>query len=402
MEKIHSPETMKLLFFTSKPIYPSVDGGCFASEKLLSCLLHANIDVQYATLSTNKHPFDLSKFPEDLAKTIKPIDYYVNTDVRALSALKSLFTSNSYNTNRFYSIEVEALLIELIKQESFDGIIFDSLYTLPYLDAVRAIFKGKITTRTHNVEYKLWEHYSAEASGLKKWYLRRLAKDLKRFELKKLSQVDAVLSISKDDSLEFKKVGVKTEIVDIAVNIDIRENNVPTSNHRIYHLGMMDWEPNRQAVNQLIDWMPELRKLVPTLELHIAGSKSEEFVEKDEQNGIYVHGFVDSVEDFTRKNGLLVSPIRAASGVRIKFLEAMASGIPIITTALGALGIEHETCSCLCISETKEEFFANIAELTSNQEKREEIGRNALSYINKNHNIDTISQRIVEIFETNT
>ena len=401
---------MKLLFFTSKPIYPSVDGGCFASEKFLACLLNANIDVQYITLSTEKHPFDLAKFPLDLANKIKPINYYVNTEVRPIAAFRALFNSNSYNTDRFYTAEVEALLIELIKNDSFDGIVFDSLYTLPYFDAIRAVFKGRITVRTHNVEHRLWEHYTEEAAGLKKWYLRRLTNDLKQFELKKLAQVDAILSISKDDTADFMKSGLKTKIVNIPVNIDISKDQGSISStakgrigaNRIYHLGMMDWEPNRQAVNQLISWMPEFRKRIPTLELHVAGSKSEEFIQKDEQNGVYVHGFVDSVDDFAKTHGILVSPILAASGVRIKFLESMALGIPIVTTSLGALGIDHESCECLCIAETKDEFFAHIEELTSNPSKREEIGRNALNYIDKNHNIDTISQRIVETFESNT
>lgn len=393
---------MKLLFFTSKPIYPSIDGGCFASEKFLSCLLHANAEVQYVTLSTNKHPFDLTKFPKELKKRIKPIDYYVDTDVRAFDALKSLFNSKSYNIERFYSSEVEALLVGLIKTEAFDGIVFDSLYVLPYLKEVRSNFKGKIAVRTHNVEHRLWQHYASEASGLKKWYLKRLARDLKKFELKKLSKVDAILSISNDDTADFKKSGIHTKIVNVPVNIETNTSHVSTVSNRMYHLGMMDWEPNRQAVNQLVEWMPELRERIPNLELHIAGSKSKEFIQQNEEQGIFVHGFVDCVDDFAQNHGILVSPIRAASGVRIKFLEAMALGIPIVTTTLGALGIDHTNRNCLCIAETKEAFFNHIEELTTNASKREEIGLNALNYIDKNHNIDTISQTIVEVFETNT
>lgn len=393
---------MKLLFFTSKPIYPSVDGGCFASEKFLSCLLHANVDVQYATLSTNKHPFDISQFPKELSEQINPIDYYVDTDVRAFAAFKSLFNAHSYNIERFYSSEVETLLIELVKAESFDGIVFDSLYTLSYLTGIRSVFKGKITVRTHNVEHRLWEHYASESSGLKKWYLNRLARDLKRFELKKLAKVNAILSISNDDTADFKKMGIKTEIVNVPVNIAVSSSEIKTVNNRIYHLGMMDWEPNRQAVNQLIEWMPALRERIPNLEFHVAGSKSEEFIQPDEKQGIFVHGFVDCVNDFAQNYGFLVSPIRSASGVRIKFLEAMALGIPIVTTSLGALGIDHTSCNCLCIAETKDAFFNYIEELSTNSVKREEIGRNALNYIDKNHNIDTISQTILEVFETNT
>ena len=393
---------MKLLFFTSKPIYPSVDGGCLASNKFLACLLRAKIDVQYVTLSTNKHPFDINQFPSELVERIHPIDYFVNTDVSIFPALKSLFSSNSYNADRFYLSEIEALIIELVKKESFDGIIFDSLYTLPYLEGIKPIFKGKIGVRTHNVEFRLWEQYAKDSSWIKKLYLKQLAKDLKRFELKKLKEVDVILSISKDDSSEFRSLGVKTSIADIPVNMEIGTTNTNIVDNRIYHLGMMDWEPNRQAVNLLVEWMPELRKRNPQLELHIAGSKSQEFIQEDVENGIRVHGFVESVDNFAKNHGMLVSPIQAASGVRIKFLEAMAIGVPIITTSVGALGIEYQACNCISIAESKEDFMSQIEEFSSNSGKREEIGQNALNYIDKNHNIDTISQRIVEIFEGNS
>jgi len=393
---------MKLLFFTSKPIFPAIDGGCFASNQFLSALLHAEVDVQYATLSTNKHPLNLSKFPKELIKQVNPIDYFVNTDVSILPALKSLFNSRSYNADRFYLPEIETLLLELIKKHNFDGIIFDSLYTLPYLNAVKSKFHGKIAVRTHNVEFQLWEQYAQNASGIKKWYLKRLAKDLKRFEKKKLNKVDAIFSISKDDSAAFKELGVSKPILDIPVAIALNENTFEIASNRIYHLGMMDWEPNKQAVQLLVDWMPEIRKQLPNLELHIAGAKSEEFIEEDLQNGIHVHGFVDSVDKFIGNHGILVSPIQTASGIRIKFLEAMAMGVPIITTSVGALGIDYQSNNCLSIAESKEDFISNIVELSTNPTKREEIGRNAQIYIQKNHNIDTVSQRIVEVFQGNS
>lgn len=393
---------MKLLFFTSKPIYPSVDGGCFASEKFLSCLLHAEIDVQYITLSTNKHPFDLNQFPVDLVNNVNPINYFVNTDIKPFAALKSLFNSRSFNADRFFSTEIESQIKQLITTNNFDGIVFDSLYTLPYLNGIRSVFSGKMAVRTHNVEHQLWEQYAKDSSGLKKWYLKRLARDLKKFELAKLSEIDEILSISTDDSKEFNRLGISTKITDVRVPVRMNDNPSPSQAQRIYHLGMMDWEPNRQAVNTLVSWMPELRNRMPNLELHIAGSHSKECIQADEQNGIFVHGFVESVDVFVRTHGMLVSPIKAASGVRIKFLEAMAQGVSIITTSVGALGIDYENCNCMRIAETKSDFLAEIETLISNPSKQEEIGRNAMNYIHKNHNIDAISQTIFEVFEPNT
>ncbi len=393
---------MKLLFFTSKPIFPSVDGGCFASEKMLLSLLKAEIDVRYVTLSTNKHPFDEADFTRKMIHKFHPTNFFINTDVRPISAAFHLLKPGSYNADRFYSKDIETKLLELIKSENFDGIVLDSLYSLPYFEAIRSNFSGQIVARTHNVEHQLWEQYAEDARGLKKWYLKRLAKDLKSFEMSALAKVDAILSISKDDTSEFKRLAIQTPISEIPVSIEVAKTPALIAENRIYHLGMMNWEPNRQAVNELVSWMPELRKRLPQLELHIAGSGSKEMVEANEDLGIFVHGFVECADDFARNHGILVSPMRAASGVRIKFLEAMAQGVPIISSQTGALGIDHESSECLIIAHSREEFFERISDLISNPSKGEEIARNALNYIDKNHNIDDISKRIVEVFKRNT
>ncbi len=393
---------MKLLFLTSKPIFPSRDGGCYASEKFLNCILHSGVEVKHVTLSTPKHPFDESAYPSEIIRATQPINFFVDTSVRPLSAFLHLFKSGSYNCDRFYSVSVESALIELVQTEHVDGIILDSLFTTPYLKALRAIFKGKIVVRTHNVEHQLWEQYGAEASGLKKWYFKRLARDLKQFEIKQLNAVDEILSISKDDSERFKSLGIHTKITEIPVAVAVNENTLPSEGASLYYIGAMDWKPNQQAVAELIAWMPRLRESLPNLELHIAGSKSTEFLSSDKANGIFVHGYVKSMEDFSIEHGILVSPIRSASGVRIKFLEAMAAGIPIITTQLGALGIDLSQSDCMCIAETEAEFTQHITSLILDPEKRREIGANAKDYIRKNHTIDTISQAIIDVFGGNS
>ena len=149
---------MKLLFFTSKPIFPSVDGGCFASEKMLLSLLKAEIDVRYVTLSTNKHPFDEADFTRKMIHKFHPTNFFINTDVRPISAAFHLLKPGSYNADRFYSKDIETKLLELIKSENFDGIVLDSLYSLPYFEAIRSNFSGQIVARTHNVEHQLWEN----------------------------------------------------------------------------------------------------------------------------------------------------------------------------------------------------------------------------------------------------
>ena len=135
-------------------------------------------------------------------------------------------------------------------------------------------------------------------------------------------------------------------------------------------------------------------------ELHLAGKGVEVHIDEQDASGLHVHGFVEDIDGFVNDHGILVSPIRIGSGIRVKILESMALGKPIITTAIGAAGIEYEKSKCLTIAESREDFIQAMTELSSNAHLREEIGRNAHSYIRKNHNIEEISKQLLELLQS--
>ncbi len=87
------------------------------------------------------------------------------------------------------------------------------------------------------------------------------------------------------------------------------------------------------------------------------------------------------------KSGTLVTPIQSGSGIRIKLLEAMALGIPCITTKLGASGIDL-SLSGVQIADTQQDFVDLILKLHSNETLREEVGKKSRDYISKVHSFD--------------
>ena len=390
---------MRVLYISNKPIFPTIDGGCVAMENFLNCLLHANLKVKHLYIETDKHPFIKDAYPADISEKITPEGCFINTEVRVSKAIPSLFKKGSYNIDRFYDRTMEQLIVKTLKSEQFDCIILESLFLTPYTASIKKNTKSKLFVRTHNVESLLWKSFAENTRfGLKKKYLEKLAKDLHSHEILTLNNVDGILGISEDDLVAFKQLGVQTPFVHIPVAISVDKEQSENGN-MLFHLGAMNWQPNIEAVEELIELFKELRETNRDLELHIGGSKSKEVVKEDRANGVYVDGFIEDLNEFAHTNGILVSPIRSGSGIRIKILEMMAIGIPVITTTLGALGIDHEEAKCLITANTKEELLKACQQLIDNKDDRVALGKRAMAYIRKNHDIELISKDILEFIE---
>lgn len=390
---------MRVLFITSKPIFPLVDGGCVASNQFLQTLLNANVDVTHLTIATEKHPFDSNAYPSDLVSKIGLKHVSIKTAVKAHTAFFHLFKSGSYNISRFCDERMEKLILSTISGTEFDAVILDSLYATAYLSTVRSHFKGSIFVRTHNVESEIWRGYADDTGGIKKWYLSRLQRDLVNYEKETLNSVDGVFSISIDDTYFFKEWGITSPVHTISVAVKPATRQADYSRRDFYHLGSMDWEPNVEAVKELKRYFQRVKKINQSAELHIAGKFSEQHIANREKEGIFVHGFVENPDDFAIDKGILVTPIFSGSGIRIKILEAMSLGIPVITTPTGALGIDYRNADCLKIAETQDGFVQKMRLLYEHEDLRKEIGENAANYIRKNHNIDAISQKLVEVLQ---
>ncbi len=388
---------MKILYITSKPIFPTIDGGCVAMERFLASLLAAGIEVKHLLIETDKHRFKLSAYPDEVYQKSQPEHIKVNTQVTPFGVLKHLFKKGSYNVDRFYDPKMLVLILDTLTKDNYDSVIFDSLFSTPYLDAIKKEFSGKLFIRTHNVEYELWKGYAKDARGIKQWYLNRLSRDIKKYEIETLAKVDGIFSISSIDSETFREMGVNTQIHDISVAVESSNLQHNYINNKPYHLGSMDWIPNQEAVERLIRITPKVRELIPNMELHVAGLNADNYVRSNQANGIVVHGFVQKISTFGSEHGILVTPIQSGSGIRIKILEAMSIGLPVLTTRIGAQGIDYENTECLLIAESDEEFVNGIVKLIKNQKLRQKIGMNAIDYIRKNHTIEDVSQKLLEI-----
>lgn len=383
---------MKVLYITSKPPYPIIDGGCFASAQFLRTLMKGGFDIRHFTISTEKHPFELEEYPEKVRKKIAPKSVFVKTKVKPVQAVKGLLTEGSYNVKRFYSEDAMQQIISLLESDT-DLIILDSLFSSPYLSELRNRSNAKIYLRSHNVEHLIWEELAMHSKSIaKRPILKKLAKDLKKYELDILNDFDGILTITNEDKITFGKLGIKTPLITVPIPVELPKITPDYSVNNLFHIGSMYWEPNVEAVETLIEWIPDLLKEIPDLRLHLAGGGLNGSYRKQNPSVIVEDGFVEDVYEYAAQKGILVSPIISGSGVRVKILEMMALGTPIITTRKGALGISD--LNTLLIADSKEEFHAAIIRLVRDEKLRETLGIKARNFIENNHSIDVISKHL--------
>ncbi len=382
---------MKVLVLGSRIPYPMHDGGAKASYQLLQILNDLNHEVTFFSFNTKKH-FASAQVIEDEFSFCKVITHDLDGSIKPYYALKSFIAGKSYNLSRFSSKAANNKLEKLLEEETFDVVHFESLFTIPFLKVVQENHQGPLILRQHNAENKIWDRLSKSSKGLKKRYISALARQLKKEEEMALPHFNAIIGISQEDTDYFQRFNKNAAYISVA-----QEQYTPIpviKPHALCHIGSMEWQPNIQAVEWFLDaiW-DEVRRLNPKAEFHIAGKSLDKKDPRFKKPNVINHGEVSDSNEFLRNNGVLVIPLQSASGVRMKALEAMAHGIPIISTQIGVSGLAVEHGKEVWLGDSPEEMIQGVQQLLNGSEEALRMGKNGWDYVNQNFSIQALSQK---------
>lgn len=397
---------MRILQLCHKPPFPPVDGTAIAMSNLTRGLLRNGAHIEVLAMNTYKQ-YCNEKNREIFEKEVGSYTLVeIDIRIKAIDAFKNLFTNESYNISRFVSDDFQQNLSVFLDENQYDVVLFDSLFTTPYVDLVKSKHQGLIVHRSHNVEFNIWENLAKnEKNLLRKTYLIFLSRRLKKFELSVLKNFDLIATISKPDLLAYKGNGVKTDMFHLPFGINLSDYAFykPKANQRLklYHVGSMNWIPHQEAFRWFFDsvWS-RLTHLEDSLELHLAGTAMPDWVKEKASTNVFVSdGYVEGNE-FAKDKDLLIVPSFSGSGIRIKIIEAMAAGKPVLTTVNGAMGIECSHEENILISDRYQDWIDYINELVQTPQKREMLGLNARQFCSDYH--DFIKQANQLINKLNT
>ena len=390
MQQSDNQRPMRILVLCNKMPYPSNDGGTIATLNMIMGLATQGNTIDVLAMQTHKHNFPLTKLSDELRQNINWHSVWIDTDINPLRLLKNLlFSQLPYNAERFVSKEFNEKLKELL-QNNYDIVQLEGLYLTSYIDTIRKKSKSIISLRAHNVEQQIWERLvETETNPLRRIYKRILCRRIGRLEKLTLSKIDLLVPITQNDAERLPFTPDRTCVTPTGIVQQkfsaYKEPAVPKS---VFYIGALDWEPNQEAVLWFVrNVWGDVHQHHPDWELHIAGRNApKSFTTELAKYPVVFDGQVQSAQEFIERHNIMVVPLLSGSGMRIKIIEAMAHSRCVVTTPVGAEGINAENGRQILIGETPDELKTLLLKAIGDADYTRNIANEAFAFTNQNFN----------------
>ncbi len=396
---------MKILQVTNKVPYPTKDGGAIACMNLTRGFSLLGHQVTVLSMNTEKHHVNIDEIPE----SVKDLADFQLVDVPAPVSVFSafmnfLFSSQPYNAVRFISEAFKSKLVKLLKERQFDIIQLEGLYVCPYIPVIRNYSSAKIVYRAHNIEHEIWQRTAAITEGWKQMYMKNLSKRIKRFEKCWLNKYDLLVPITERDGDILDALGNSRprHVSQTGIDSSVLIPNAKKLEHpSLFHIGSLEWTPNQEGLIWFLDkcW-PKIHDQFPEIKFYVAGRNAPMwFRKKLDLPNVVFEGEVPDAYDFMNSKSIMIAPLFSGSGMRIKIIEGMALGKPIVTTTIGSEGISTTSDENIVIADGEEDFVEAVSKLINDYDFFERIGRNAIEYIHEKFDNLAAASALIEFYK---
>ncbi len=277
----------------------------------------------------------------------------------------------------------------------------------PFLNMLRRPGRARRVLMAPNVDSLIWQRYCETERGLlKRWYIHGQWRKFERYERRTFAEADRVVTVSDDDAvLARERFGVE--------NVDVVDNGVdgayfgsvegPHSADRVLFLGSLDWRPNQDAVRALLDDVfPAVRAQAPTARLSIVGRKPPEWLRRRVAASDFaeLHADVADVRPYLGESGVMAVPLRIGGGSRLKILEALACGLPVVSTRVGAEGLRLENGRDLTVVERVEDVAAALVDCIRAPGQARRMADRGRRLVREQYDWDVLADRLEKVWES--
>lgn len=404
---------VRLLWIATKPPWPPTDGGRLVTWHTLAGLAELGVEtVLIAPVAPDTPP----ERRQEIVRALEPVarTVLVSAAPRSLPAagLGSLLRREPLAVARHRLPAVRDVVARLLESERFDVVHAEQVHALAQAEPAFAR-NIPVVLRAQNVESDLW----ARTAPLRPWAslaLRVEAWRMARYEGAAVSRVGRAVALTQEDARRLSELAGGSGGVDVIPIPAPYPDRLPASDQSlpgdppVVLLGG-GWLPNREGA----DWFtgrlwPAIRQPLPGAVLHLYTDRPDEMDGVGTADGVVHHPPPDDSRDVFVPGAVLVVPLRIASGVRMKILEAWARGVPVVATPRAALGLGDLTDldgDCLLLADGDADrdkagagFVRAFAELRDPERRRQmvEAGRRRLM---REHDPRSVAERLVAVYE---
>lgn len=322
--------------------------------------------------------------------------------VQCSDALRSLLTRRSFIIERDYRPGMLSAIRRATKQFQPDVIHVDHLQMARFVE-----FGGpyRVVLDHHNFESMIIKRVSETAEDIAtRIYAKLEWPKLLRYELDACRRSDLVLTVSEADKAAIRAVDPtlqNIESVPIGVDVDhYRPVKRAERSRNILHTGTMYWPPNVDAMLYFArEVLPLVKQRIPECTLTIAGQRPVEAIRALAHDpSISVTGYVEDDRAIASDCGVFVVPLRSGSGVRVKILNALAMGLPVVATSVGAEGLEVVHGEHLLIADSAQDLADAIVEVLTDPDLAARLGAQGRELVCEKYSWERVGKQLLAIY----
>lgn len=397
---------MRILWLKTELLHPVDKGGKIRTYAMLRELARDH-SVTYLTLDDGHGGADALDRAREYANRVITVPF---RPARRFSPrfyaelLINLLDPLPYAVSKYRSRPMRKALNRELQDQTYDVVVCDFL--APSVNVDRHLSVPTVLFE-HNVEATIWRrHFEVAESVIKRQFMRFQWRRMFAYERKICRNYDHVIAVSERDAAQLSEDYAVPEVSWVPTGVDTEffrpGRSTAIRPHELVFTGAMDWMPNEDAIIFMLEEiLPRIRQQIPDVTLTVVGrdptTKLQRLVEGD--SAVQITGRVEDVRPYMDRAAVYVIPIRVGSGTRLKVYEAMAMEKPIVSTTIGAEGLDVQDGKDILLRDSPSDFAQAVVELLEEPERGSELGRLGGEKVRTKYGWRQVSARFAAICE---
>jgi glycosyltransferase involved in cell wall biosynthesis len=391
---------MKILWAKSDFLHPTTKGGHIRTLEMLK-RLHRRHEIHYVALDLEEQPGGFGRSSEYCTRAY-PVAHSAPGQGTArfwIQAARSACSGLPLAVSRYRSAPMRRLIAELTRRQRFDSVVCDFLFAAPNIPDLAGALLFQ-----HNVEAQIWkrrlEHVSRAPDRL---FLNSQYRRMLRYEGQVCRAVKRVAAVSELDAEIMRSEYRVDNVHAVPTGVDVeyfKPPREPAAGSQLVFIGSMDWMPNVDGIQWFArEVLPRIRRRRPDCGLTIAGRRPHAAISKlaEQDRSILVTGTVPDIRPYLWESAVSIVPLRIGGGTRLKIFESMAAGIPVVSTSIGAEGLDVRDGENIWIADAPEDFAERCIELLADSGARRAIADTAWEMVSTCYSWEVVSRKFEQL-----